>query len=316
MAPREHDRVRFEGIVTSGGAPETNSASLARPSAAWLDVPAANMQRTGWTYLSHAAIHPSNLLLLIGVMFLSLILWSTPVLIAGMGVEMAFLAVVPRCAFFRRRIDEYLDEVDRANAQKAREALILQMSEAHRQELCKIESLIGKSLANARRHNAASPFVVCEPLGLGRLTGSYIRLAIAHRACEESLAMTNRHLLEGTIRSLESAEGTAHPRVRTLLRRRLSIAYRRVECWTRTRDNLEAIGHQLATIAELVLLLHQESLAPAGPSTISAEVDRILADFEHGEGALRELAELGVVEDAIEVQELCAAESALIARRA
>jgi len=304
MVPREHDRFRFDGISLGACvAPEANGAVLSRPSGDWVVAPGAGHGRTGWTYVSNAAIHPSNLLLLIGVMFLSLILWSGPVLLAGLGVEAAFLVVVPRCAFFRRGVDECLDEAERAADQKAREALILQMGEPHRQELIKIEALIGKTFANAHRRHGVLFLGAGDPASMNRLTGSYIRLAIAHRACEESLAMTNRHVLDGTIRSLETAEAAQPDRSRALLRRRLTIAYRRAECWTRTRDNLEAIGHQLATINELVHLMHQESLSPPAAAGVSVEVDQVLADFEHGEGALRELDDLGV-EEAFEVHEI------------
>jgi hypothetical protein len=314
MVPREHSAFGFVGHGPGARvAPETNAAGLARATGEWIVPRSTGARRSGWTYLSNAAIHPSNLLLLIAVMFLSLILWSGPVLLAGLGVEAAFLVVVPRCAFFRRSIDTCLDEAERAVLQKAREALILQMGEAHRQELCRIEALIGKTFTNVQRRHGIALLGECDPLGVGRLTQSFIRLAIAHRACEESLAMTNRHVLEGTIRSLEAAETASQDRSRSLLRRRLSIAYRRAECWARTRENLEAIGHQLATITELVHLMHQESLAPSGSSGVSAEVDRVLADFEHGEGALRELADIGA-DECFDVPELVA--DTVIIRRA
>jgi hypothetical protein len=304
MVPGAHDRFGFDGHGLSAcAAPETNEKVLARAAADWIVPPSPGSRRSGWTYLSNAAIHPSNLLLLIGVMFLSLILWSGPVLLAGLGVEAAFLVVVPRCAFFRRSIDVCLDEAERAAAQKAREALILQMGEGHRQELCRIEALIGKTFANVQRRHGVALLADGDPLGVGRLTQSFIRLAIAHRACEESLALTNRHVLEGTIRSLEAAETAAQERARPLLQRRLSIAYRRAECWSRTRDNLESIGHQLATITELVHLMHQESLAPSGSSGVAADVDRVLAEFEHGEGALRELSDIGA-DECIEVPDV------------
>ena len=77
MVPREHDRFRFDGISLGACvAPETNGAGLSRPNGDWVVAPDAGHGRTGWTYVSNAAIHPSNLLLLIGVMFLSLILWK------------------------------------------------------------------------------------------------------------------------------------------------------------------------------------------------------------------------------------------------
>jgi len=302
MAPREHDRFRFDGIgLGPGVAPETSDAALSHFTA---DVPLAPprpARRTGWTYFGHAAIHPSNLLLLIGVMFLSLILWNAPVLFVGLGVEGAFLCLVPRLRFFRDRIDEALDEADRIALAKAREALVLQMGEAHRQELGRIEALVAKTFANVERRGGAGASGMGEHFGLGQLAQSYIRLAIAHKACEESLGMTNRHVLDGTIRSLEAAELASPERSKELVRRRLAIAYRRAECWTRTRENLEAIGHQLATITELVQLVHQESLVPPDPTGVSEALDSFLARFEESAGALRELAEIGVEE----TYELC-----------
>jgi hypothetical protein len=297
MAPREHDRFRIDGIgLGLGVAPETVDAALSHYVA---DVPLAPprpARRTGWTYFGHAAIHPSNLLLLIGVMFLSLILWNAPVLLVGLGLEGAFLCLVPRLRFFRDRIDEALDDADRLALAKAREALVLQMGEAHRQELGKIEALVAKTFTNVERRGGAGAIRIGEEFGLGQLAQAYIRLAIAHKACEESLGMTNRHVLDGTIRSLEAAELASPERSKELVRRRLAIAYRRAECWTRTRENLEAIGHQLATITELVQLVHQESLVPPDPAGVSEALDGFLAGFEESNGALRELAEIGVEE--------------------
>ncbi len=65
---------------------------------------------------------------------------------------------------------------------------------------------MGKTFANVERRGGVSAIGFGDPFGLAQLATSYIRLAIAHKACEESLAMTNRHVLEGTIRSLEAAE--------------------------------------------------------------------------------------------------------------
>lgn len=313
MAPRAHDRFHFNGITLGAGmTPETNDA-LARATCDARLAPPRISRRTGWTYFGHAAIHPSNLLMLIGVMFLSLILWNAPVLFVGLGMEGAFLCLVPRLGFFRSRIDEALDEADRALAAKAREALVMQMGEPHRQELARIEALVAKTFSNVERRGGIPSFGLGEHLGLPDLTSSYIRLAIAHKACEESLAMTNRHVLEGTIRSLESAEVAAPDRTRELLRRRLAIAYQRADCWTKTRENLEAIGHQLATITELVQLVHQESLVPPDPVGVGETIDRFLADFEESAGALREIAEMGVDES----YELCeiAGEPGTLVRR-
>jgi hypothetical protein len=298
-----HDAIERESLYAPPHQP-----AFARAGCGWVVANRRGSRRTGWTYLLNAAIHPSNLLMLIGLMVLSVSQWSGPAMLVGLGMEAVFLGVAPRCAFFRRSVDEALDEADRAAAWKVREGLVLEMGEVHRQELRKIEALLDKTFANAQRRRGAVLLAGGDPLSMARLTMSYIHLAISHRACVESLAMTNRDTLQATIRSLEAAETAQPEHARPLLRRWLAIVYRRAECWSRTRDRLETTGHQLATITELVYLMHQESLAPSSSAgSISAEVDRVLADFEAGEGAQRELASLGIDDtDTFAVPEIAA----------
>jgi hypothetical protein len=260
-------------------------------------------RRTPWTYVARVLLHPCNLLMLFGVLLLSFIGWSLPVLLVGLGLEVAALALAPLAGFFRRRIDAQLDEADRAAALKAREALIQQMDVRHQQELMRIERLIDKTHDNVRRHAGVVPLDLGDGLGLGRLTSSYIRLAIAHKAGQESLASTSHQELTDTIRALQSVQLASSDRMRAITSRRLSIAYRRAECWCRTREGLEQIAQQLATILELVHLCHEQSLTPVDPQGACAEIDRFLRELEDNEGTLRELAELAV-EEAAPLEEL------------
>jgi hypothetical protein len=184
--------------------------------------------------------------------------------LVGLGMEAAFLGVMQRCASLRRDVHKCIELQDCAAAQKARERLILQMGEGHRKELAQIEVVLDKTLANAQRRRGAVLLCAGAALGMARLTHSYIRLAVDRRAYAESLAMTNLETLRATIRSLEATETARSACTRPILRRWLAIAHRRATCWSETRDNLEVTGHQLATITELVYLLHQESLDPVG----------------------------------------------------
>jgi hypothetical protein len=302
MLPIEHDGFRF--------AQEASGTGHERAQSDWVVAPGPTSRRTGWTYLVNAAVSPSNLFLFISVMFLSLILWSGLVLVLGLGLEVAVLAVVQRCASLRRGVDERLDEAERAQRQRAREALTLQMGQAHRQELAKIETLLDKTFLNAQHRDGGARRAAAEPPSTSRLIDSYIRLATAHRACEGSLATIDHQELAGTIRSLEAAAlamgeprehsvaglsvTTSPERSRTLVRRRLSIADRRAECWARTQEGLDALRQQIAAITEFVDLMHEESLIPTteGSEDVLVEVDDALAELEHGESALRELADI------------------------
>jgi hypothetical protein len=284
----------------------TGLTTLPRPGLSGLAVaPGARSRCTAWTYLFSAAIHPVNLLVFMAIILASASHFGAATVLVGLGVEAAVLGVVQRCAFLRREVHRCLEQEDRAAAQKAREELILQMGEAHRRELAKIEALLETTLANAQRHPGAVALGAGDPAVIGRLTLSYIHLAVDHRACVESLAMTNPETLQATIRSLEDAEVAEGALGRPILRRWLAIARRRAECFAQTRDRLQTTGHQLAAITELVYLLHQESIAPRISARLSAEVDDLLADFESDEGARRELADLGIDDadtfDALEV---------------
>lgn len=261
-------------------------------------------RRTPWTYVGRVLSHPCNMLFLFGVLLLSFIGWSLPVLLLGLGVEIGLLALAPWGGFVRRRIDVQLDEGDRAIVAKAREALVQQMDIRHQQELMRLERLIEKTRENVRRRCGALPHALGDGLSLGRLTSSYIRLAIAHKAGQESLASTSHQELTETIRALQAIERASSERMREIASRRLSIAYRRAECWCRTREGLEQIAQQLATILELVHLVHEQSLTPPLDSQgACAEIDRFMRDIEESEGTMRELAEIAV-EEAMAVEEL------------
>jgi hypothetical protein len=256
---------------------------------------AAPRRRTGWTYVGRVAVHPYNLLVLGSALLLSFIGWSSLLLFLGLGVELAILCVIPWRGYFRRCIDAQLDEADRAVWSKAREALVRQMDVRHQQELAKLDRLIDRTRDNIRRRGGAVPLILDDAFGLNRLVTTYIRLAIAHKAGQESLAMTNHGELMDTIRSLEALRSNDGGGARGLSLRRLSIAYRRAECWSRTREGLEVVSQKLATILELIQLMHEQSMTPVDSPATYADIDRFmreLDDFDNGEHTQRELEEI------------------------
>jgi hypothetical protein len=252
-------------------------------------------KRTGWTYLGRVAVHPYNLLVLGSILLLSFIGWSPLLLLLGLGAEIAILCIVPWRGYVRARIDAQLDETDRAAWTRAREALVRQMEIRHQQELAKLDRLIDRTRENIRRRGGVVPLVLDDGFGLNRLVTSYIRLAITHKASQESLAMINHSELMETIRSLEAMRSTAVGRARGLSERRLSIAYRRAECWNRTRQGLEIVSQKLATILELIHLMHEQSMTPVDSPSTYGDIDRFMRELDELDGAEvthRELEEL------------------------
>jgi hypothetical protein len=247
-------------------------------------------------YVHWALVHPYNVLAMVSTLVLALISWSGVLLVVGIILELLFLSVVPAVGLFRRLVTASVENAERAAQAKAREALVAQMGQGHRDELGRLEVLITKTRENAKR-NPSAVGLIDDFLGLDRLTASYIQLAIAHRTSEESLSMTNRMGLADTIRSLESAQHILPDRTRRVVQRRLNIAHQRAQCWDRTRDHCIAITHQLATILELVHLMHDRSVTTLDSREVVDEVERFLTDLEDNEGVLLEVAEIGTGEE-------------------
>lgn len=263
-------------------------------------------RRTARTYLGRVLVHPYNLLIVGSALLLSFIGWSPLLLLLGLGAEIAILCIVPWRGYFRQRIDAQLDEIDRASWARARESLIRQMDIRHQQELARLDRLIERTRENIRRRGGTVPMLLDDGFGLSQLLMTYIRLAIAHRAGQESLAMTNHTELMETIRSLEAVRNTSAGRTRGLSERRLAIAYRRAECWSQTRERLEIVSQKLATILELIQLMHEKSMTPVDSPSTCVEIDRFmreLDELDNGESTQRELEELDV-DRAFELEEI------------
>ena len=187
---------------------------------------------------------------------------------------MLLLGIVLHLRAFRRYVDERLDQIERAKAAEQRSTLLLQMSDEHRRELLRLESIVDRIRDATRPHGTAAQIAVDECL---RLLASYVRLAIAYNVSRECLASVDRKTLEDEMRTARGGAllaSSAH--TRALAHRRLVIARKRADRWDRSREALEAIAHQLAMIGELVQLTHEQVAAPADPGGATDEIDRVV----------------------------------------
>jgi hypothetical protein len=285
MSSTEHERVGDRGVSTAGGAEP------------WLGGLTASLEpgphrrvdarRSLWAYRRVALIHPSNVIMLAGILMLSLVHPSLEIVLLGLGAEGLFFCLAPRSPWFRRCLDEGLEEAARSAAQRARELLIAKLADGHRDEIARLDNLIKRIQESEAAR--AEPVSFAEELDLLRsFTASYLRLALAHKACEDALSACEQKPSRVSIRSLEAAEGGAPPRVREAIRERLAIAYQRAAHEARLREDIEVIAHQLATLVDLIHLRHQKAIT-LGPS---AEAHRSMQALEETRSVERELSEL------------------------
>jgi hypothetical protein len=255
-------------------------------------------KRSLWVYVKHALMHPWHVVVLAGATVFGVANWSLLVLLLVFaGAELMLLGVALHLRAFRHYVDERLDQIDRGRAAEQRATLLLQMGDEHRRELLRLESIVDRIRDATTPHGTAAQIAVDECL---RLLASYVRLAIAHNMSRECLAGVNRRGLEDEIRTLEAARFAQGPHTRAIAQRRMGIARRRADRWDRSREALDAIGHQLAMIAELVQLTHEQIAAPADPVGATDEIDRVVEELDDQHSTLEELAEFLGVEETID----------------
>jgi hypothetical protein len=161
------------------------------------------------------------------------------------------------------------------------------MGQEHRIELEQLETVLDRVRALVHAPLGGEDF-----LGLSRLTTTYARLAIAYKASRDGLSSLHRQTLEHEAASLRVASRSGAPRTRRLAQQRLTIAERRIAQWDHARDELEAIAHQLALIAEVIHLIHEQCLAPVDQHELETDIRDALRSIESSEETLRELVEL------------------------
>jgi len=188
-------------------------------------------------------------------------------LTAIVGAELVIVTVLPRCAWFQQSIDDELECVALAHAVEVRGTLLARISEEHRRELDELERLVAKVVERSRHGLRLRGGDQLSPPGedwldLGRLLGSYVQLAIAHRANVDALRATNEaHAPMHDLVSLRALRTTASSAMLPWIDRRMEIARGRVMAAERAHEERAMLMHGLATIADLIRWTHDECVA-------------------------------------------------------
>lgn len=255
-------------------------------------------RRAWWAFVRHVLAHPYNLLFLGTFLLASLMGASVLIFLLTVAVEAAVLVVVPRTPWLRRSVEDQLRGRERRSAAAVRAALAADLDVNRRQELVELEERVATIRSNTIGDDGRSGAMLDQMVGLDRLLGSFVRLAVIHRATRESLGMTDREALAEEIAHLEERYRRATTvRVRNAVGRQLTLARRRLSWVDKNRQRLEAMDHQLSAIAEMVRLVHEHSVALLDAGDAADVIERVVLDLEQHEQALSELVAVCLPED-------------------
>ncbi len=250
-------------------------------------------------YTKEAFLNPWNLGFLIMAMLSAFFLSGTPgtgplfniVLILAAASELMYLGIVPRQDRFKRLIkSQRARERAKPPSQKEIYGRLTKYSQRRYARLRKIEKDIQ---SNYRKMSYASQGLLESHLKkINGLIESYIKLLYQKERYEDSVRTSAEKEIMRDIEELRSDLETQSPRVKAIKKRRLRILEQRLDRFKKSKENLEIIEEQLATIEDVIKYIHEQSLTLRDPEAITFQLDTLLNEVEETEASVEELEEV------------------------
>jgi len=216
---------------------------------------------------------------------------DVPLLLAG-GTELAFLGLVSGNARFQHAVDARTARRSARRRARRTEALLAELAPNQREHFLGLQALAARIRENFARLEAGGEAVAAQSAGrIEALLQVFLRLLITLDDHKRYLGSTDRERIEAELRQLEAdvaAEG-ASDAVREIKRRRVAILRKRLERFAKARESREVIAHQLASIEDLLRLLHEQSITLRDPAALTHQLDALALEVEEAEATVRDL---------------------------
>jgi hypothetical protein len=243
------------------------------------------------SYVKEAFLNPLNLAVLGGAALLALVAFSAVPLLVGLGAEVIYLGTLPSLPGFQRRVRRRRDEERRQVEQVNLEKTLDELSPNQRDCYLALRELRERTLENYRRLPGGQPLAESSAGRLDGLLVSFVRLLGALDNYRKYLSTTDRRSLERELAELrvEVAGGSAGTSaLREVKRRRVEILEKRVERFERAAESRELVSHQLASIEDVLRLLHEQSITLRDPEIVNAQLEHLSFEIQATDDTMRE----------------------------
>ena len=250
-------------------------------------------------YTKEAFLNPWNLGFLIMAMLSAFFLSGMPgtgplfniILILAAASELMYLGIVPRQDRFKRLIrSQRAKERAKPPSQKEIYGRLTKYSQRRYARLRKIEKDIQ---SNYRKMSYASQGLLESHLKkINGLIESYIKLLYQKERYEDSVRTGAEKEIARDIQEVRAELDEQSPRVRAIKKRRLRILEQRLDRFKKSKENLEIIEEQLATIEDVIKYIHEQSLTLRDPEAITFQLDTLLNEVEETEASVEEIEEV------------------------
>lgn len=242
-------------------------------------------------YLQKAFFHGINLTAL-GVFGTAALATANPVLLgAGVAFELLWMAFVPRLPGFRRGIDSERRALVAAEATEQADRMLAELAPNQRELFLQLRELKGRILENHQRLGSTEMLLESTGGRIDQLLASFLKLLHTLDAYRKSLHGPGRQEVERELATLiaESEREPAGEKLREVREKRAGILRKRLERYDQAREHRELISHQLASIEDLLRLLHEQSIGLRDPGLVDQQLDTMVAEAESTEATLRDL---------------------------
>ncbi len=249
---------------------------------------------TAGTYLRAAVSHPWNLLMLSAGAVASLITSSEVPLMMAAGLELAYLGIIPANERFRKAIDARLHREKRKHESRRSEGMLDELAGNQREHYLSLRQLAERIKANYRKHEDTHGSLLMEQsqTKIDTLLNAFLKLLVTLNDYRRYLNATDRRMIERDLHELEAdlaSGGGSSEAVREIKKKRIEILKKRLERFTKAEESREVISHQLASIEDMLRLVHEQSITIRDPAAITQQLDALTLEVEETENTVREM---------------------------
>jgi hypothetical protein len=247
------------------------------------------MLARSFTYIGAALRHRWSFAILVTGAIVSMARGSATPLLFAAGADLIFVGMAASSSRFRRAVDARRSRKQAKQRARRNEALLSELAPNQREHFLGLQVLAGRIEENFARVEAGEALAARSRHRIDALLQAFLRLLVTLDDHRRYLSGTNRETLERELQSLAAPEGTEGAALREIKQRRAGILRKRLERFENAKESREVIAHQLASIEDLLRLLHEQSITLRDPAGISLQLDALSIEVEEAENTVREL---------------------------
>jgi hypothetical protein len=212
-------------------------------------------------------------------------------LLLWLGSEMVLLPILDSGPL-RRVVARRRRDAARLQSAERRKSVIAAFDAAHARRYASLEELCGMIETNYQGLTGISQAYLSEQRGkLDNILESCLHRMVALQRYEKMPLTRDPEDLEQEIVKLERelTDESLNERARAALQKNLELKRRLLASYAEVGGTMKALATELDSMASLLEVLHQNSIALRDPQAISEELDTIVRQSEDSERVVREM---------------------------